>query len=415
MRINNYEDKTFSRLSKIFSIYVVLLPILQFYKSPVSTFNMATFLAVVFFPAFLIARKGKISVFRNLLPISIYVVYITFNVLYTSFLYNHPFNMVYDGAYLRMMLLFVSLLYLGQYWFDVKFAIQILEILLIASALFMIIQLGLYYITGNLISGKISALLTVDGYINIRRATGLYMEPAQYSQSATLYLSFKLFAKEPIIHVRKIILIMSGIIMSGSGQGYLYLALVVVLFLFEYSKKLNSRKLRNILIFLGVMTVVGVVALQIPYFQFALERIMPSSSHDFIGGSALQGRTYTNKYYMLLSDVEKRWGVGFGLSQSVIPSTEDAYVNTLYVHLIECGYLSIAIWAFMLIYYFINGSSEIKRFILIYTVMLYFTGMGRPMMICYFFSFILSQSRMNCIKPKQVLETTEYTDIISTA
>ena len=93
-------------------------------------------------------------------------------------------------------------------------------------------------------------------------------------------------------------------------------------------------------------------------------------------------------------------GVGFGLSQTVIPTEEIAYINTLYVHLIECGYFSIAVWAVMLIYMFRKGDTEVRTFLILYSIMMIFTGMGRPMMICYFFSFLLAQSRAPLIDTK---------------
>ena len=39
-------------LSRVFSVFVVFMPILQYYKSLVSAFNAGTFLALVFLVAF---------------------------------------------------------------------------------------------------------------------------------------------------------------------------------------------------------------------------------------------------------------------------------------------------------------------------------------------------------------------------
>ncbi len=386
------EQNHIPRISKIFSVYVVLLPILQYYKSPLSSFNLATFLAIILIPVLLVAQHGKVKWYTNLLPISIYTLFISFNVVLTTILYKHPISMEYDGAYLRMLLLFVSILYLGQFCFNLEYALKAMEILLIASAAFMVIQFASYYVLGYYITGKINALVTLEDYTNISRATGFYMEPAQYSQAATLYLTLRLFAAEKKYEIRKIVIIILGVVMSGSGQGYLYLIMIGVFYLLEYNKHLNSRKvLYGIIIFVS-FAVLAVIATRIPYVQAAISRVIPSEN-GLIGGSALAGRTYTNKYYLLLSPIQKKWGVGFGLSQTAIPSSSLAYVNTLYVHLIECGYISIIIWMMMLTYCFVKGSLETRVFLLIYIIMMYFTGIGRPLMICYFFSFILSQMR----------------------
>ena len=44
--------KTSISVKKIFSSYVVLIPIIEYYKSPVSGFNLATFMAMVFLVVF---------------------------------------------------------------------------------------------------------------------------------------------------------------------------------------------------------------------------------------------------------------------------------------------------------------------------------------------------------------------------
>ena len=374
-------------LSKVFTTYVVLLPILQYYKSPVPSLNFATFLAVAFLPILIISQQGIILYNKHFLPITVYSLFILFNVILTTILYNHSISMEYDGAFLRMILLFVSILYVGHSFFDIKRAEKVLEIMLLASAGFMIIQFASFFLSGRFLVGNISILLTNEGYRNTSRATGFYMEPAQYAQSAALYLCLKLFSNSSL-DWKKIIVVFFGVVMSGSGQGYLYLLMIAILYFLEFNKKLSQRKLLYGFFVIISVFVVIVLLYRIPYIQLAIERIFPNDDGSF-GGVALQGRTYTNKYFYLLSDLERMWGVGFGLSQSVIPSSKEAYINTLFVHLIECGYVSILVWAFMLIYSFLMSPLETRVFILIYIVMLYFSGMGRPMMICYFFSFIL--------------------------
>lgn len=395
------EQEYIPRMSKVFSVYVVLLPILQYYKSPLSSFNLATFLTIILFPILLFSQHGNIKWYANLLPINVYTLFITFNVVLTTILYKYPISMEYDGAYLRMLLLFVSILYLGQFYFNVEYATRALEILLIVSAAFMVIQFVSSFVLGYYITGKINALVTLEDYTSISRVTGFYMEPAQYSQSATLYLSLRLFSADEKSNVRKILIVILGVVMSGSGQGYFFLVMIGAFYLLEYNKHLNSRKLLYGMMFFCVFVILAIIVTKIPYVKTAISRIIPSET-GVLGGAALAGRTYTNKYYMLLSPIQKRWGVGFGLVQTAIPSSKFAYVNTLYVHLIECGYVSIAIWIMMLLYCFIKSAREIRVFLILYTIMLYFSGMGRPMMICYFFSFILAQMRNSKMEDKEV-------------
>lgn len=382
-----------SRLTKLFSVYVILLPILQYYKSPIPIFNMATFLSIVFMISFVVENKGKLRILKRHSIAFLYILFVTINIIITQAQLNYPIS---DNIldYLRTLLLIISILVLGTAYFDYRFALSALEKVLMASACFMVIQLFFYYVLHRPITGNIPVLVTNAGYqIAKERVAGFYMEPAAYSQSALLFLTFRLFGKEQRdrTKIKNSIIIILGILLSGSGQGYAFLMLLAIMWLLYtfFFSGLNTKKMINGIAIL-LLIIVGIFfVLQTSYGQYVVSRILPdesSSVFDQIGGSALSGRTYTNKLFYTLSETQQLWGVGFGRSESVVGKY---YINSLFFYLIECGYISMGVWAIIILHVFRNGDIRTRFFALLYIIMFYFSGCGKPMMMCYFFSFLI--------------------------
>lgn len=381
-------------VDKLFNIYLVLLPILQYYKSPVPSLNMATFLAVVFIPVLLLDTKGKVNFYSRLIPIVIYVIFITFNIILTSSLYQY--NIVSNNLmdYLRLLLLVVSILFIGAGHFDCDYALSVMEKVLIASACYMVIQLFFYFALKHPITGNIPALVTSEEYKTLKdRVTGFYMEPAAYAQSAILYVVFMVFRKTELTknEIIKIAVVIGGILISGSGQGYAFLVVVAIMWVIRYfffNGMSANKTIKGVLIILLIL-LAGFILMRTSYGQNAVSRITSENSDDIfssLGGKAMAGRTYTNKMFFALSPEEQLWGVGFGNGTQIY---EHYYVNSLYYYLIEGGYVAIGVLIAMMVITIIRGDLRIRLFSALYIIMFFFTGCARPMMICFFFMFML--------------------------
>lgn len=380
---------------KFFSIYIVLIPILQYYKSPISSLNLATLIAVLFVPVFLLVSINKPRVKNEntaLFPMVIYFLFITINVIVTMNLYNYSFSWGNLSAYFRLVLLFVSLFFLGYAFFDVAIAIKAMENILVFAAFAIIVHTVLFS-AANIDFNFIAKSLLTDT-IEIQRSArsgGIYMEPAHYAQSTTIYLCMFLFSPNvsKLLSKKKAIFIVVGMVVSGSGQGYLMLALIYGIWLMKkiMNKKITIRKILIIVGSLLVIFVLALILLQIPFFQNAVSRLI--SDDGSLGGTALSGRTYTNKFFDRLSDVQKWYGVGFGHLKDITLG----YCNSMYSHLIQCGYLSMVIFGFVCIYYWLKGPMSLKAHVLLYVVMFYFTSMASPMMLCFIVEFYSAEVR----------------------
>jgi hypothetical protein len=393
--MNEVHGKRIYGIEKWFSVFVCTLPITQYYKSPIPVFNLATCLSLLFFIYFLC--KQKFIIYRTSVTSTAYIfaAFITINVILTFIIYNRSVQFSPLMEFLRLLLLVGSLLILGGRYFRRDYALHVLEIILIASACFMVVQFICYYALHRPITGNIPFLVTNVGYRTAReRPTGFYMEPAAYAQSAIMFLCFKLFGKTKIAkpEIVRMCIIIAGILLSGSGQGYMFLALVLTMWIMyrTFFSPISSHNALKGLVIIGCIFIVLSLVLRSSYGQYVLSRIVNEESDGVlrsIGGSALSGRTYTNRFFDMLSNQQKWLGLGFGHGNEVL---NGYYVNSLYYYLIECGYLSIAAWGLIVFSILKRAELPVKAFLIIYVIMFYFTGCAKSMMFCYYALFMLA-------------------------
>lgn len=388
-------NKRTNRVSCIFSAYVVIIPVIQYYKSPLSIFNLATFLAIAFFIvfAFLSVSKRQLGMNKetHLRPARIYVVYITLNVIITTFYYDRGLNWDNINAYCRMLLLFVALLLMGYRHFDKTMALKVLEIVLIINSLLIIIQMLFRYVLSVGISFSIPQLLTEANYGKMYdRFSGFYMEPAHFSQSAVLYLCLTIFDDNfKNNHVRpwKQLLVIVGIVLSGSGQGYfILLAMYFMWLLFSFRKKTISGNRLIFALFSIIVALIAIVLLsKVEFVRNAVSRV--TSENGIFDSEAFIGRTYTNTFFDGLSNTQKWIGVGFGHEFDVV--NKGLYINSLYTLLIQCGYTSIFLLGYILGYVFIHSQIQYKVFVIIYAITMSFAAVGNPTGLCFYLLFLL--------------------------
>lgn len=377
-------------LSRVFSVFVVFMPILQYYKSLVSAFNAGTFLALVFLVAFSVdsIRRKKVKI--RITPVVVaYIMLLVIN-YYLQMAYREASYI--DGLkmnYNRAMMLMITIIILGHYYFDEHFAFEVLGILLSASAFLMMIQIVGRSI-GFQFTGTIPVLLKEPSYgIPTSRVSGFYMEPSHYAQSALLYLCWALFdeierRKKQLIEIA---IVMVGVILSTSGQGYILLAVVVLIWYcrkFVFSNKLSEQGLyRGIFVLVAIMVVLALVA-NTSIFKLAIERI--SSDRGIFGSQAFLGRTWSEYLLRKLSN-RNRW-IGMGLG-----AMEDVYLTGYNSYLYSFGYLSYLFFVVLIWQILFSKKKYALPFAIVFAIEIYISSVVSPYYICFFMSFVLGKNR----------------------
>lgn len=394
---------TKTSVCKLFSAYVVLIPILQYYNSPIPAFNLATLLAMLFGVFFFVFRLKEKAVIRKKsfqAPAWIYILFITGNVIITSFLYRYEFSWDNNKAYVRLFVLFLTIIVLGNRYFNFDYALKALERILTISGIAIIINVIFFtafhadfkLVIRPLLSDTISVGTSI-------RSGGMYMEPAHYAQSAILYLICYIFSdkKRLFLSKKSFYMIIAGILFSTSGQGYAMLAFVYAVWLVYSTFISNSSMQKKILVVGSVLAVAIAIVLMyhLSFVQYAVSRIIDDEGN--IGGRALSGRTWTNYKFYLLPDIQRYFGVGFGHIKQVT----SGYVNSMYSYLIQCGYPSLALFIIMGIYYFVHGDLPMRIHLIFFAVMYYFSGIASAMSIMLYFSVYSAEATMNYLEKRQ--------------
>ena len=382
-----------SDAARWFSAFVPLIPILQYYVSPIGAFNAATFLAVCFLALFILNfiffSRGRVFLNLNLLPAFVYLFYMTLNVIVTGWYYSYPISWNSCNTYIRLVLLFTALLFFGYGYFDREYALRVLTGLVVVCSVMILVQDVLYYGFSHGINMNIPALLTVPEYSEIKfRFSALYMEPAHFAQSAVLCLFLRIFSEERSrSDLIQNMIILTGVALSGSGQGYLFLGFLYLFWImYSFAQKRISRNQLFFILFVTFSAVLSILfLLQLDVVRQSFARIL--GQNGILDSTAFVGRTYTNVFFSEMS-ADARWlGVGFGHQFDVV--NRGLYINSFYSHLIQCGYTGAVLLLFLLLVLFIRGDAGVKAFIPVYALMIYFASGAGVMELCFYFLFLL--------------------------
>ena len=394
----NYKINMSKILVRVFSVFVCVLPILQYYKVSFLPFNIAT-MGLIFFGVFFAIERLSLggTIILNNSPVKksvcLYLLFIVVNLIITTIYYKYSSNWNNYDELFRMILL-VTVFMVGTSYFDLSEAMRFFGKLMILNSFLIACQNILYYVLRRCVLLVIPSLVTEHGYLLFRgRFAGIYMEPAHFAQCALLVLAYYIFqdASDVSKSFRKtiIICISIGIIISGSGQGYILLLILFSMWLVTY---LNKDGITKEKVFLGLMVPIVVIfvlflLMQIPFVARAANRF--TDLEIGFGGTALRGRTWTNEIFKRLPIKQKWIGIGFGHLKDLTRG----YSNSLNTHLIQCGYFSILFIANILIALARNGMEFARKFVLLFSIMIYFSEAFNPMWLTFFLFFLYQEPK----------------------
>lgn len=251
-------------LRKIFTIEVVLFPILYVYNF-FKTISVADFILLCLIPCLIIdtiANKKK-------LKINIPIFFISTLMVIQLFIYYIVGISSSDAVLtsLRIIIYYlVCSLFIGRY-FDFNFGYSSFKYVTLIAAIFGLLQYFSFNFLGFYIQGTIPGLSTqIDSYNQmmnaglwtsyaIARPRSFFLEPSHFSVYAILGLLFYLYENKKS-DVYKIIIIVISILLSGSGMGIILLFILLIIFSikrFKDLKKIGQKKFILLLFLLGVI------------------------------------------------------------------------------------------------------------------------------------------------------------------
>lgn len=375
-------------MKKLFTLVVILFPILSLYKTPIPGVDIATLFALMFIP-FLIINNEKISINKPLIIMLFYTILSTFLSLW--FQSSVDDSMIFFRLGKLVILIVVFLLWGFNSYFDSSYALKTLRIVTLAATFYVVLQSVSQHFFYIVLPRAIYSLLVDSTHLVVQlidlesayssnyRPSAFFLEPAHFSQYVLVYLAITLFGinRNSYFNLRwkEALFISLGIILSRSGMGIILASLLWFLFAVKVliSKRINKKHLL-IVFTLSVITLISLFFLRNhDFIIYALNRVFAT---DDVGYNAIQGRIGGYVSFLELNTLYQLIGVGYG-------TINGTYFNGLSSTLYWSGILGIIPMLYILIDAFIKGENFQKIFVLIYFILLSFAGVYGALLCFY--------------------------------
>lgn len=385
-------------IKKLFTIAIVLLPILSIYISPINGMDLGTFILLILLPflfiSLIVKKEKKINI---PIPMLLLILY-TFIGSFFAYIFSNPddFTLALLRLFKFIIILIIVFVIGKDINFDYFFAKKILKIVTIISVSYIIIQSVSWYTMGRLLPSVPFNIIQGGGsdpgsfeYIAestmLYRPSSFFLEPASFSQYILLYLAFCLFGdhKEKGKDYVVAIYITIGLLLSTSGQGILLGLLLWVFWLFDQLSKSNIGKKLFLIMFLAPLFIVGVSLIyQTQIVHGAISRVFTS-----ISGSpslVISLRVFTYSYFDQLQWFQKIIGSGYGNVPTGI------YFNSIAYTLYCSGFIGLIFVVILFFNTFIHTSHFQKVFCFIYALIIIGSATLTATSIAFYFMFIYS-------------------------
>ena len=294
-------------VDKTFCIFIALLPFICIYNFPFIDVSVGTVLLILFLPHLLIKiQLGKVR--RTNTRSTVFLVFILY--IYLSFRSEGNARQIVLNLTAAITLWAISKGALNENLFR-----RYLENFAIFNSALVALQVGSHYLLGRNLQFVQFSLLQADyratygnalSLFSLYRPTGLFLEPAYFSEYCLFALISCLFPIYGKPNFRRAAFICFGIILTTSGMGIVLMTLILALYVFLNREKLDKKIKRG-----AALIVLFVIAMLIlsrfSFFNQALQRVFSS----YEGYNALEGRTGSwQRAISSLNSTERMFGLG---------------------------------------------------------------------------------------------------------
>ncbi|CUN15857.1 hypothetical protein [Turicibacter sanguinis] len=365
-------------MRNIFTILVVLFPILSVYSSGIPNMSTADLLLIFVVPLILLEKfinnhRVITRYIKILRPICIFLLYLGVTLCIQVMIESQ----VEVLSTIRFMLYIIALI-IGVEMFNFKLGLKILKYVTIIISIYTILQFTVFMLFHTTLPWRIPGLVIMDSnfiakemseyYLLFYRPTGIFLEPTHLVQYIYVYLIYSLFSIQ--LNYKEALLISVAIVVSGSSLGMIVLLLIWGIWLLSViGKKRILKKHIIIAIVIGSIVVVSIpYLLNLPYISKIFTRVIGDGS---LNGAAV-GYRFDSLTVVLDSNMPFIYRlIGYGRGTNTVYMTGIPY-------LIYCnGIIG------LIIYLWIIGISILKNrgFFKILAIVVLFTSIGSEMII----------------------------------
>lgn len=382
-------------LNEISAVFIVLLPLLSLYKSPLAFLDLGSLLMLVLFPVLYCVTRKRTS-YKMPADLRLWTVYLVYMAAVTVL--SYVFAEAYTSAIFYTMRMTKNIIYIvftlyvaRKQVFNVQLAKRLYHAVTWIATAYIFVQYALFRLFHYGLAGYIPALIQAESYQSrietiatgvYFRPTSLFYEPSHYAAYVLMGMILYLFYSDNTgRNVIRAAVITLGIFVSTSGQGIVLALMIWGLWLLKQFKY-KSRHMQAVKVLMLLFV-----------FALVYYMVFTPSGIEIIGrwlpkpGQVSAVETRSEGFRALTQMPAASWILGNG------------YGN------IPGGYFSS--WAFNFWCFGIIGTSVIvliylecwlksaqKCIVLINAVLCIFSTAFMGIYFVFFFSFILSDMRM---------------------
>ncbi|MCI9136005.1 MAG: hypothetical protein HFH48_00325 [Lachnospiraceae bacterium] len=352
------------KITKIFTICVLLFPILTIYATPIPQISFGE---IVLFSLMLVMSADMACRRRSIKwnPFWCYLFYalcisiaasIILLLVRADFSYTDMMQRVLrDGFYFAIVLVF------GAWYFDFDYGKKIIRLISIVFGLFMILQVAAYaavhvYVPGVIpqlettISGgftgaelteRFALTASVDGYA---RASGFFSEPAVAAHFMTVALLLELFPENQKVNYKLAGFYSTAMLLTFSVNAYVAILGCWGLWA-VYSDKYRKNDVIRIVFFAFAFCVIAVFAMRSNAIAGVVNRLIELKNGGRTEGSSVIRVVRGMAFYLKMPLFCQLFGSGFGnfiqfreiFAITTVYETADEYMNTNAYILVSSG------------------------------------------------------------------------------
>lgn len=277
-------------LKKIFTILLIIFPILYMYQTQILTLTVSDVLLIIIIPFLLVdmaRKKIKISIYK---PLSIVVLYIILQTLIIMLLSNSSSADSIFFSICRLLLYYIVLTIFTKTYFDIEFGLKVYKKVAIFVCCFLFLQIIGENIFGVYIPGTIPGLPVSEAMTkyNLQKSAGdsarlrsLFAEPAHFSTYVSLIFAIDLLKENKIN--KRIMVYTLGLLLSGSSTGIFMVVIIYAIYFIKNMKSFSKRTIINVTVIIALIAIILPIYIQTESFEIFYERTFSNENSSIDG------------------------------------------------------------------------------------------------------------------------------------
>ena len=381
------------KLTKIFTLMLILYPITAIYNSPIPGLDIGTLGFILIAPImfFKMLRRGdKLYVPSAFIVLLLYSFLITIvqPILPNSYYYT-SFSTILTRMLRFEFVMFVVILMGFKNFFDFQYGIEKVRLVTIIASFYAIVQQLSFTTLGVVLPHRIDRILSSSADFIVPsggyRAYSFFSEPSHFGYYMVIFLSYSLFSSNKQKKAsRDALIITAGVIATTSGQALVAASLIWAVWLLKiiFNKYQNVEKLIKKIIFLPL-----VLAVAIYFFrnsgivEYTIYRVYDFNEMAVQGG--FTGRAGGYNWFQELPLQLQIFGVGYGNWPETVYFSSGARL------LFGTGYISAILVLYILAKVLYRGASYQKIISSCFLVLMIGGGVYTATWMAFYLPFML--------------------------